>query len=162
MELADRWCPAPGPAAEGNDFDSDRGARQRGGVRGRRRRHRHGHFEHGAGAGRRAHETVGPHQLLSMSHDWLRSAAGLTWLLHGRSAVGAPRPKWQELTPALVNTSLLYVDSYVSAGSESGDVILSAAQVYAEIGQVLNGTKAAQKDRRTIFKSLGIRPLTRF
>jgi len=72
------------------------------------------------------------------------------------NSVGAPRPKWQELTPALVNTSLLYVDSYVSAGSESGDVILSAAQVYAEIGQVLNGTKAAQKDRRTIFKSLGI------
>lgn len=52
--------------------------------------------------------------------------------------------------------SIVYADSFESAAKESGDVIKSGAQVYAEIGQVLLGTKAAEKSRRTIFKSLGM------
>jgi len=71
------------------------------------------------------------------------------------AAVGAPRPTWQELSPALMTHSTVYVDSEVSANSESGDVVLSGAQVYAEIGDVINGSKSALKQRRTIFKSLG-------
>ena len=71
------------------------------------------------------------------------------------AAVGAPRPMWQELGADLMTNSTVYVDSEVSANCESGDVILSAARVYAEIGDVINGTKSALKQSRTIFKSLG-------
>lgn len=71
-------------------------------------------------------------------------------------AVGAPRPQWQELSEELMKTSVIYVDSIVSATQESGDVIKSGAAIYAEIGQVLLGQKKAETTQRTIFKSLGI------
>ena len=51
--------------------------------------------------------------------------------------------------------SIVYVDSITSAQAESGDVILSGAEIYAEIGQVVLGHKNAMKDQRTVFKSLG-------
>jgi len=72
------------------------------------------------------------------------------------NSVGAPRPTWQELGADLMTNSTVYVDSEVSASCESGDVVLSSAHIYAEVGDVINGTKSALKQRRTIFKSLGI------
>ena len=62
------------------------------------------------------------------------------------------------MTPSLVQESVVYVDSLVSASRESGEIIFAGGAdqvVYAEIGQVLSGNKKAEKDRRTIFKSLG-------
>ena len=55
-----------------------------------------------------------------------------------------------------MNDCTVYADSLMSANAESGDVILSGAKVYAEIGQVIVGQKEAKKNQRTIFKSLGI------
>lgn len=55
-----------------------------------------------------------------------------------------------------MNNSVVYVDSTLSASNESGDVIKSRAAIYAEIGEVLNGNKKAEKSQRTVFKSLGI------
>lgn len=71
------------------------------------------------------------------------------------SAVGAPRPQWQELSAELMNNSVVYVDSFLSANKESGDVIKSGAQIYAEIGEVILGNKKAEITTRTVFKSLG-------
>lgn len=55
-----------------------------------------------------------------------------------------------------MQTSIVYVDSTQSASHESGDIIKSGAGVYAEIGEVILGTKEAMSSQRTIFKSLGL------
>ncbi|XP_046658134.1 ketimine reductase mu-crystallin-like isoform X1 [Daphnia pulicaria] len=72
------------------------------------------------------------------------------------NSVGAPRPQWQELSAELMNNSVVYVDSFLSANKESGDVIKSGAQIYAEIGEVILGNKKAEITTRTVFKSLGL------
>ncbi|KAJ8037837.1 Ketimine reductase mu-crystallin [Holothuria leucospilota] len=71
-------------------------------------------------------------------------------------AVGAPLPFKQEIDPVLMRSSVVYTDSRESAVHEAGDVILSKAEVYAEIGEVIMGTKEAKRDETTIFKSLGM------
>jgi ornithine cyclodeaminase len=79
------------------------------------------------------------------------------WLEPGAlvAAVGAPRPTWRELDDAAMR-NVLIVDSYEAAAQESGDVILSGAAVYAEIGELLAGTRRRPPAGTTvIFKSLG-------
>jgi thiomorpholine-carboxylate dehydrogenase len=48
------------------------------------------------------------------------------------------------------------VDSYEGARNEAGDVILSGITPYAELGEVLNGSKHVDPNATTIFKSLGM------
>jgi ornithine cyclodeaminase/alanine dehydrogenase-like protein (mu-crystallin family) len=79
---------------------------------------------------------------------WLKSGAHV-------NAVGAPRPTWRELDDdAMANT--LLVDSRDAARKESGDVILSKAAIFAEIGEIFTGDKAVPATSTTVFKSLGI------
>lgn len=88
----------------------------------------------------------------------------------------------RELDDVLMKEAVVYVDSRKAAEVESGDVILSGvssslctpntpnmqrvllllvnlagfqAEVFAELGDVINGTKAAHRDKTTVFKSLG-------
>nr|XP_020471549.1 ketimine reductase mu-crystallin [Monopterus albus] len=72
------------------------------------------------------------------------------------AAVGACRPNWRELDDGLMKEAVVYVDSREGAMSESGDVILSGAEVFAELGDVINGTKPAHREKKTVFKSLGM------
>ncbi|KAM9715410.1 ketimine reductase mu-crystallin [Menidia menidia] len=72
------------------------------------------------------------------------------------AAVGACRPDWRELDDALMREAVVYADSREGARTESGDVLLSGAEVFAELGDVINGTKAAHRDKTTVFKSLGM------
>jgi thiomorpholine-carboxylate dehydrogenase len=51
---------------------------------------------------------------------------------------------------------VLFVDSREGAAQESGDVILSGAKVYAEIGEALAGKVPARAEETTVFKSLGM------
>ena len=79
------------------------------------------------------------------------------WLKPGAfvAAIGAPRPTWRELDDAAMR-NVVVADSRESALHESGDVILSGAQVHAEIGEILAGTKAPPPAGATIvFKALG-------
>ena len=79
------------------------------------------------------------------------------WLKPGAhvNAVGSPRPDWRELDDrAMANT--LVVDSREAALKESGDVILSKAEIYAEIGEIFAGAKEAPLSTTTVFKSVGI------
>jgi thiomorpholine-carboxylate dehydrogenase len=79
------------------------------------------------------------------------------WLKHGChvNAVGACRPDWREMDDdAMAN--VVYVDSREGAMNESGDVILSRAQVYAELGEALAGKVLPRTNETTIFKSLGM------
>lgn len=72
------------------------------------------------------------------------------------AAVGACRPDWRELDDSLMKQAVVYVDSREGAMAESGDVVLSGVEVFAEIGEVINGTKPAHRQKTTVFKSLGL------
>ena len=78
------------------------------------------------------------------------------WLKPGAhvNAVGAPRPTWRELDDATMANTLI-VDSRAAVLKESGDVILSKAEIFAEIGEIFAGLKAAPAGT-TVFKSVGI------
>jgi thiomorpholine-carboxylate dehydrogenase len=88
-----------------------------------------------------AHEPI-------LKGEWLKPGAHV-------NAVGASRPNWRELDDAAMG-NVVIVDSYEGARKESGDVILSNATPFAELGEILNGTKLVEPGRTTIFKSLGM------
>jgi ornithine cyclodeaminase len=79
------------------------------------------------------------------------------WLKEGAvvAAVGAVRPNWRELDDAAMR-NVVVADSREAALQESGDVILSGAHVYAEIGEILAATKPRPIPGTTVvFKALG-------
>lgn len=79
------------------------------------------------------------------------------WLKAGChvNAVGAPRPDWRELDDAAMDNTVI-VDSRAGAMAESGDVVISSAQIYAELGEVIAGIKSVAPGKTTVFKSLGM------
>jgi ornithine cyclodeaminase/alanine dehydrogenase-like protein (mu-crystallin family) len=81
------------------------------------------------------------------------------WLAPGThvNAVGATRPDWRELDDAVLARARLYVESREAATKESGDVI-AAGGVFAEIGEVVAGTKPGRQspEEITLFKSVGV------
>jgi ornithine cyclodeaminase/alanine dehydrogenase-like protein (mu-crystallin family) len=80
--------------------------------------------------------------------DWLQPGTHV-------NAVGAPRPNWRELDDGVM-ANILVVDSREAVLKESGDVILSGAEIYAEAGEIFAGTKAAALFETTVFKSVGL------
>jgi len=78
------------------------------------------------------------------------------WLKPGAhvNAVGAPRPTWRELDDDVM-THTLIVDSREAVLKESGDVILSKVEIFAEAGEIFAGLKRAPRGT-TVFKSVGI------
>jgi thiomorpholine-carboxylate dehydrogenase len=52
--------------------------------------------------------------------------------------------------------NVVFVDSREAAMKESGDVILSGAKIYAELGEALAGKVLSRASETTIFKSLGM------
>ncbi|XP_038619422.1 ketimine reductase mu-crystallin [Tachyglossus aculeatus] len=81
--------------------------------------------------------------------DWVKPGAHI-------NAVGASRPDWRELDDEVMKNAVLYVDSREAALKESGDVILSGVEIFAELGEVVRGMKPAQCEKTTVFKSLGM------
>ena len=79
------------------------------------------------------------------------------WLKPGChiNAVGACRPDWRELDDEAMS-NVVFVDSREGAMKESGDVILSGAKIYAELGEALSGKVPSRANEITIFKSLGM------
>jgi ornithine cyclodeaminase/alanine dehydrogenase-like protein (mu-crystallin family) len=79
------------------------------------------------------------------------------WLKPGChvNGIGACRPDWRELDDEAMN-SVVVVDSREGAMKESGDVILSSAKIYAELGEALAGKVPSRANETTIFKSLGM------
>jgi len=80
--------------------------------------------------------------------DWLKPGCHV-------NAVGACRPDWRELDDETMN-NVVFVDSGEGAIKESGDVILSGAKIYAELGEALAGKIPSRANETTIFKSLGM------
>jgi ornithine cyclodeaminase/alanine dehydrogenase-like protein (mu-crystallin family) len=79
------------------------------------------------------------------------------WLKPGChiNAVGACRPDWHELDDEAMS-NVVFVDSREGAMKESGDVILSGAKIYAELGEALSGKVPSRANETTVFKSLGM------
>jgi len=79
------------------------------------------------------------------------------WLKPGChvNTIGACRPDWRELDDDAMN-NVVFVDSREGALKESGDVILSGAKIYAELGEALSGKVPSRANETTIFKSLGM------
>ena len=79
------------------------------------------------------------------------------WLKPGChvNAIGACRPDWRELDDEAMN-NVVFVDSREGALKESGDVILSGAKIYAELGEAVAGKLPTRANETTIFKSLGM------
>jgi len=79
------------------------------------------------------------------------------WLKPGChvNAIGACRPDWRELDDQAIS-NVVFVDSREGALKESGDVILSSAKIYAELGEALAGKVPPRATETTIFKSLGM------
>jgi ornithine cyclodeaminase/alanine dehydrogenase-like protein (mu-crystallin family) len=80
------------------------------------------------------------------------------------NAVGNFTPDTQEIPDDIVRTALLFVDSREACWAEAGDLIIprrkgliSAANIRAELGEVVSGTKQGRPDDRaiTLFKSVG-------
>ncbi|PYK31343.1 MAG: ornithine cyclodeaminase [Verrucomicrobia bacterium] len=80
------------------------------------------------------------------------------WLKRGAhvNAVGACRPDWRELDDDAMRNNVVFVDSREAAMKESGDVILSGAKIYAELGEAFAGKIDIDASQTTIFKSLGM------
>ena len=80
-----------------------------------------------------------------------------SWLKPGShvNAIGACRPDWRELDDEAMS-NVVFVDSRKGAMKESGDVILSGAEIYAELGEALAGKVPSRANETTIFKSLGM------
>ena len=79
------------------------------------------------------------------------------WLKPGChvNAVGACRHDWRELDDDAMR-NVIFVDSREAAMKESGDVILSGAKIYAELGEAFAGKIDSRMSETTIFKSLGM------
>jgi len=80
--------------------------------------------------------------------SWLKSGCHV-------NAVGACRHDWRELDDQAM-ANVVFVDSREAALKESGDVILSGATIYAELGEALAGKVPPRANETTIFKSLGM------
>src|SRR5436853_1261320 len=80
--------------------------------------------------------------------SWLKSGCHV-------NAVGACRPDWRELDEEAMSNAV-FVDSREGAMKESGDVILSRATIYAELGEALAGKVPPRTRETTISKSLGM------
>jgi thiomorpholine-carboxylate dehydrogenase len=80
--------------------------------------------------------------------EWLKAGAHV-------NAIGSPRPSWRELDDAAMYNTLV-VDSREAVLKESGDVILSKAPIFAEVGEIFAGKKVIPRAATTIFKSIGV------
>src|ERR1019366_803578 len=80
-----------------------------------------------------------------------------SWLKPGAlvNAVGAVGASKRELDDAAMRGAVV-VDSREAAMVESGDVLLSCAPIYGELGEILAGTKPKPSPETIVFKSLGL------
>ena len=78
------------------------------------------------------------------------------WLSEGAhvNAVGAVGPARRELDEEAMRGAVI-VESREAALAESGDILMAKAPIYAELGELLAGSKPLPRARTTIFKSLG-------
>ena len=79
------------------------------------------------------------------------------WLKPGAhvNAIGWGGHTSRELDDAAM-ASVVVVESREAAHDQCGDVVLSGAEIHAELGEILAGAKPARADETTVFDSVGI------
>jgi ornithine cyclodeaminase/alanine dehydrogenase-like protein (mu-crystallin family) len=79
------------------------------------------------------------------------------WLKRGAhvNAIGWRGHTSRELDDAAM-ANVVVVESREAAHDQCGDVILSGAEIYAELGEILAGKKPARAEETTVFDSVGI------
>jgi len=92
--------------------------------------------------------TVTSSKMSILQGEWLKPGCHV-------NAIGACRPDWRELDDDAMR-NVVFVDSREAAMKESGDVILTHAKIYAELGEAFAGKIPPCTDEITIFKSLGM------
>src|SRR5215510_4744501 len=93
--------------------------------------------------------TVTTSKTVVLEGEWLKPGSHV-------NAIGACRPDWRELDDETMQRAVVFVDSREGALKEAGDVILSNAKIYAELGEALAGTVPSCANETTVFKSLGM------
>jgi ornithine cyclodeaminase/alanine dehydrogenase-like protein (mu-crystallin family) len=114
---------------------------------------------HGANATPDAETAVRNADVIVTATNALEPILQGAWLKPGAhvNAVGSPRPTWRELDDEAMMSGVLVVDSREAVLKEAGDVILSKAPIYAEIGEIFGGAKPKPiPGSTTVFKSVGI------
>jgi thiomorpholine-carboxylate dehydrogenase len=79
------------------------------------------------------------------------------WLKPGAmvAAVGAVGPTNREVDDDVMRGAVI-VDSHEAAKVEAGEILMSGATVYAELGEIVAGGKPRPSADRVVFKSLGL------
>ncbi|HVO64225.1 MAG TPA: ornithine cyclodeaminase family protein [Terriglobales bacterium] len=79
------------------------------------------------------------------------------WLNPGAlvAAVGAVGQSNREVDDAVMQGAVI-VDSRDAAAVEAGEILMSGAKIYAELGEILAGGKPKPEAKRVVFKSLGL------
>jgi thiomorpholine-carboxylate dehydrogenase len=81
--------------------------------------------------------------------DWLKVHVHI-------NAVGAIGPSARELDNEAIWGAAVVVESREAARSESKEILASGSVIYAELGELLAGSKAQPTNRKTVYKSLGV------
>jgi thiomorpholine-carboxylate dehydrogenase len=81
-----------------------------------------------------------------------------SWLKEGAhvNAVGAVGTWSRELHDSVFQNATVVVESREAALRESGEIIQSNGQIYAELGELLARTKAKPQSGNTVYKGLGV------
>jgi ornithine cyclodeaminase/alanine dehydrogenase-like protein (mu-crystallin family) len=72
------------------------------------------------------------------------------------NAIGWAGPNGRELDDGAMLGAFVVADSREAVLKEAGDVLLSGAEVGAEIGEIAAGKKQVPQGKRTVFESVGI------
>jgi ornithine cyclodeaminase/alanine dehydrogenase-like protein (mu-crystallin family) len=81
--------------------------------------------------------------------EWLKPSAHV-------NAVGSVGSQNCEIDSAVMKRASVVVESREAASREAGEIVQSGASIYAELGELLSGTKKKPRDGITVYKSLGI------
>ncbi|MFQ5576551.1 MAG: ornithine cyclodeaminase family protein [Anaerolineae bacterium] len=74
------------------------------------------------------------------------------------TGVGSFTPQMQEVDATTVRRARVVVDSRAACLEEAGDLIIPGAEIEAELGEIVNGTKPGRQSEAeiTFFKSVGV------
>ncbi|MEM7056557.1 MAG: NAD(P)-binding domain-containing protein [Pseudomonadota bacterium] len=112
---------------------------------------------HGARVAATPQEAVQDADIVVVATNAREPVVNGAWLKPGChvNSVGSPRHDWRELDDAVMANTLI-VDSREAVRKESGDVILSGADIFADAGEVISGRKPVDRKETTVFKSVGV------
>ena len=84
-----------------------------------------------------------------LSEEWLGPNVHI-------NAIGSVGPQSREIGTDVMKRAAIVVESREAASREAGEIIQSGTSIYAELGELLSGTKQKPQGGISVYKSLGI------